>query len=461
VHSGRSAAKSAANFESTPMKVIASNFVLLAVGCLAGLMVLCALAEGEPGAQANNEQCPRVNESGPARSGNYACGSSRRRVFPKIPSFEDFCKKFHKRYGSLAERLRRNMLYLGRLGRALQSRAAYSSGTRTDYLGPSAYSDLTDQERARICPPCYETTPANTNDKRPEPAPVESGHRNRATGRSKSSAPIRVDLREGTTGHCLNPIKDQGICHACYAFATVAALEYMFCRHNNNGSVSFSEQYIVDRSWRSGNAGCLDGSISSTAKFSAEWGIHLSDAYPYRLTAAPGSSRFATRPPESTPTPAYRLAAGDVVDVNKTLWPGLLEQSVPVIVATFIRYADFFEHKGGVAAPPCGAGHSGHSMLLIGMDSDTDGPYYIMRNSLGSDWGEHGHYRIRASSDCVYWSGTVLPGLLDPTNSTTQIVPYEETSEMTDDDSNGDGAAAWPVTPVLKWPPRKGLNRQP
>jgi C1A family cysteine protease len=35
-----------------------------------------------------------------------------------------------------------------------------------------------------------------------------------------------------------------------------------------------------------------------------------------------------------------------------------------------------------------------HALILVGIDRDELGEFYILRNSHGSDWGEIGYFRI-------------------------------------------------------------------
>lgn len=40
-----------------------------------------------------------------------------------------------------------------------------------------------------------------------------------------------------------------------------------------------------------------------------------------------------------------------------------------------------------------------HSVMIVGYSTSTSGtPYYIVRNSYGSDWGEEGYFRIEITS---------------------------------------------------------------
>jgi C1A family cysteine protease len=53
------------------------------------------------------------------------------------------------------------------------------------------------------------------------------------------------------------PVKNQGMCASCWAFATVAAFESLLLIKGKN--VLLSEQQLVDCSSKYGNKGCHGG----------------------------------------------------------------------------------------------------------------------------------------------------------------------------------------------------------
>lgn len=67
--------------------------------------------------------------------------------------------------------------------------------------------------------------------------------------------PLSVDWR--ALGH-ITPVKDQGSCGSCWAFAANAAIEALHFNKTGN-LISLSEQNLVDCSTSFGNSGCNGG----------------------------------------------------------------------------------------------------------------------------------------------------------------------------------------------------------
>lgn len=76
----------------------------------------------------------------------------------------------------------------------------------------------------------------------------------------------------------VSPVKDQGFCGSCYAFAAVADIEssYLF----RGKSVDLSEQHIIDCSKVFGNDGCNGGWMGFAFAFAMLKGITTELRYP-------------------------------------------------------------------------------------------------------------------------------------------------------------------------------------
>eukprot|EP00727_Mastigamoeba_balamuthi_P012544 m51a1_g7912 putative xylem cysteine proteinase 1-like (97) ;mRNA; f:181593-183351 len=53
-------------------------------------------------------------------------------------------------------------------------------------------------------------------------------------------------------------------------------------------------------------------------------------------------------------------------------------------------------YKSGILQADCPDG-TGHEVLIVGYGVDNGVPYWICRNSWGSDWGEQGYIRLLRS----------------------------------------------------------------
>ena len=66
----------------------------------------------------------------------------------------------------------------------------------------------------------------------------------------------------------------------------------------------------------------------------------------------------------------------------------------PVSVAVDGASLAFQFYFGGIVKHFCGTSLD-HGVLLVGMGTEKDTPYWIIKNSWGSGWGEHGYIRVK------------------------------------------------------------------
>lgn len=81
----------------------------------------------------------------------------------------------------------------------------------------------------------------------------------------------------------LTPVKDQGSCGSCYAFASIATIEAQYLIHQNR-RLDLSEQEIVDCSAVGGyqNQGCNVGSPAEAFRYALNQGVTTENNYPYK-----------------------------------------------------------------------------------------------------------------------------------------------------------------------------------
>jgi C1A family cysteine protease len=191
----------------------------------------------------------------------------------------------------------------------------------------------------------------------------------------------------------VTPVKNQGQCGSCWSFSTTGALEgAYFVKYGS--LVSFSEQQLVDcDKIRNGgsdngcNGGLMDNAFSWISKND---GLCSEDDYPYisGTTKARGDC-------SSSCTNVKGSAVSKFVDVphssDKQMMLALMKH--PVAVAIQADERAFQLYSSGVLKGSCGTGLD-HGVLAVGYGSDTDGDYYVVKNSWGETWGENGYIRL-------------------------------------------------------------------
>lgn len=209
------------------------------------------------------------------------------------------------------------------------------------------------------------------------------------TGRP--SLPRRFDWRDRDGVSYASPILNQGSCGSCVIFATIGTLETQMnvSRRTTDSPWNYSTQHLLS----CGGGNCKDGwNANAAANFLLRSGVPDAACFPYtsgsngqdvacRLTCADVAKRTTRIARFSTPT----QSTVNVNAVKQALLRG------PVLT-TMNVYSDFFYYGGGVYHHVTGDYVAGHAVSIVGWDDDERA--WIVRNSWGRNWGDHGYFRI-------------------------------------------------------------------
>ena len=214
---------------------------------------------------------------------------------------------------------------------------------------------------------------------------------NKLTSLPLTSVPSQFDWRNNG-GNYVTPVRDQGNCGSCWAFATTAALEAktLITQQTPGKDVYLSEQILMS----CGAAGsCSGGYIDLASDFFVNTGTNLNTYYPY--TAKDGSCSAASPEWQNS---AYLLSDWNYVDEgfvrNVDDIKSAIYTSGPV-VTMFEVYDDFYSYSSGVYSYTQGSYLGNHAVLIVGWD-DSAGAF-IVKNSWGAQWGMNGYFEIAYS----------------------------------------------------------------
>jgi len=288
-------------------------------------------------------------------------------VLDETVLFEAYKAQFNKSYASPDEEALRFENFKLSLDR-IQSRSS-------SVFGLTKYSDMSTEE--------FKSTLLGYN--RPE-SRFDVG----VLSTSDVAVPQTLDWR---TQNMVTPVKDQGQCGSCWAFSTVENIESMYCMKNQmdcSNLPPLSPQEIVDCDTT--DQGCNGGDPPTAYQFvMQEGGLEDDSDYPY--TAQDGTCNFQS----------------NLVKVTISNWQYATtnsdEQTMQTNLATWgplsicVDAEPWQDYTGGVMMASDCSNSLDHCVQLVGYDMTQSTPFWIVRNSWGTDWGENGYIRLQYGQD--------------------------------------------------------------
>jgi len=206
----------------------------------------------------------------------------------------------------------------------------------------------------------------------------------------RSAAPSKLDY---TATGGTSPVKDQGYCGSCWAYSATEGIESAVYRASGTMPILSTQQIIAcDKGDGGCNGGDLptafdyvesDGGIDADASYpdtSHNWGItgkcqthdHVAKVTDYKYAVAPCESGSCSKQDEDGLKAALASFGPLSICVNANDWN---------------------DYNGGVYTAKCSGSYNSldHCVQLVGYDTTASTPYWIVKNSWGSSWGEKGH----------------------------------------------------------------------
>ena len=203
--------------------------------------------------------------------------------------------------------------------------------------------------------------------------------------------PYSVDWRKKGV---VNPVRDQGQCGSCWAFATTSNAESVWAISKGQ-LLDLSEEFLVDCANGIGyyNMGCNGGEPDSAFKYMINNGQCTESSYSYKA----GVTKTAGTCQKCISAGVSFSSCSDVTPKDQVaLAVAVAKQPVVIAIEADTRY--FQSYSGGILdSTECGT-NLDHAVSLIGYDSQNGVDYWIVRNSWSSSWGEDGYVRIKKTS---------------------------------------------------------------
>lgn len=328
------------------------------------------------------------------------------------PEWEDFKQKFQKKYASDVEEQVRYKLWQESKERV----ASLNKLNGEPVFGITWMSDRHPEEK-------YKTGLKRPKGWKPT-APVLK------LGASRNPPSINWRLTEAVT-----PIKNQGQCGSCWPFSATEAVEsQMILSAGGKLSISLSPQQIASCAPPTGQYGCqgCNGGFTEGAYEYLRTAPGLANDFyiPYQqsLTQSTETMACPMEKVEQITGPLEQLQGGyaQVSGYSYAIKPcteGACEhqdlkglatalESTPLSVC--VNAGAWNDYVGGVMkAAACGSSGAlsqDHCVMATGFNTSAPTPYWIVRNSWASTWGEEGYiYLEMAKNTCGLADDATIP----------------------------------------------------
>jgi len=197
--------------------------------------------------------------------------------------------------------------------------------------------------------------------------------------------PASVDWRE--KGY-VTPVKNQERCGSCWAFSTTGSLEGQHFKATQK-LVSLSEQNLVDCSKKEGNKGCKGGLMDKGFEYIIKnGGIDTEESYRYK--GVDGRCEF-----KQADVGATMKSFVDVKRGSEDALQQAIAEIGPISVAMDAGHMSFQHYKQGIYKErQCSSVKLDHGVLAVGYGSNSEGDFWIVKNSWGEIWGDKGYFML-------------------------------------------------------------------
>ena len=290
-------------------------------------------------------------------------------------AFADFKTEYGKEYASEEEEAMRKKAFAFNYKRIVEYN---KQAERTVTLGINQFADIPDDEFDKRYlsyptdnPQC---TVAHTRHIRTQPTPQHHAD---------------IDINWADRGFLPMP-KDQGNCGSCWTFAATSVIETIYALRNGKDKLTrLAEQQLVDCCVTKESRGCYGGLTSDAFTYVTAKGLATTVDYPYHAANE--------RCKDGEVKPFFKIDGYvNITFANReAMEKVIMERTIAVGVSA--SYAVFRFYKTGVITTGCFEYPINHGVVVAGAGTLDNEPFWLVRNSWGANWGDHGYLRISRS----------------------------------------------------------------
>ena len=202
-----------------------------------------------------------------------------------------------------------------------------------------------------------------------------------------------IDWRNVDGKTYVTPVKDQGHCGGCFAFAAATVLEYWSVR-DQGFPKSLSSQLLMDctSGGRKPDAGCDGGLMEYVFEYGKRHPVVLDVDMPYHARLQTCPRHYMT---SHVSVESYGVLMREDDPGAESHIESLLHTYGPVSVG--IDSARMDNYRGGIYKASMCSSNIDHAVTIVGYTDKA----WIIKNSWGLNWGENGYlYLERGKNAC-------------------------------------------------------------
>jgi len=290
----------------------------------------------------------------------------------KDQAWDDFKKKFNKKYESKEQEAKRRGVFESTMQYIEKSNA---NKENTFKLGLNQFSDLLVDEWSSAYFGMKPPTAAMYGN-----APYLGRHEV-----ANVTLPASVDW---STKGAVTAIKNQGQCGSCWSFSATGAMEGAY-EIANGKLISLSEQQLVDCGSSFGEQGCNGGLMDGAFGYAQKNGMCTETDYPYDAKSGKCQASSCTKAWGPDTVSGYKDVS---TDDKMALMSAVAQQ--PVSIAIEADKMVFQSYQSGVLTGMCGS-KLDHGVLVVGYGTLDGEDYWKVKNSWGETWGMEGYVLLK------------------------------------------------------------------
>jgi C1A family cysteine protease len=196
---------------------------------------------------------------------------------------------------------------------------------------------------------------------------------------------------------CILPVRNQGSCGSCWAFAATGVLSDRCCKEGGKwGPLAPQELVSCDK----GSKGCQGGSLESPFAYFKANGLVVEADFPYKAQTGSCPSDIKSKAHHCK---CERKSCAGEAGMKACLKDG---------PATYGFYVcnSFRAYKGGVYKCDCSNYIGGHAVEAVGYGTDEKaGCFWETKNSWGTSWGVKGYFKLACNTCRIVFGYTCKP----------------------------------------------------